>query len=331
MTPRQTVESNLQQLWASAVSDKTYQVYMSGFKVFQKFMDTCVRDDHQCLPPLSEHTLLLFVTYCYRNLHLRYATIKSYLCGVRFVYMKAGVDNPWQSGNLQRLQTIVNAVKKDQCPSTSVRLPITAEVLSDLCGVLGRSVFPYSITLMMKAVCCLAFFAFLRCGEFTCDVFDPEKHLCMSSVVFNSDYTGFTLLIKASKTDPFRHGVTLTLHKVGNDVCPVNSMLQYLSWRSAATPPDDAPLFVSTGEAALSRNIFLDYLRTLLVRAGYNHHSYNGHSFRIGAATTAAKSNIPDHLIQTMGRWSSQCYTRYIRTAQDSIARAQRHMSGDKQ
>ncbi|VDI22614.1 Hypothetical predicted protein [Mytilus galloprovincialis] len=36
-----------------------------------------------------------------------------------------------------------------------------------------------------------------------------------------------------------------------------------------------------------------------------------------------AGSKIEDHLIQTLGRWSSQCYTRYIRTSLSTIQQAQ--------
>ena len=48
--------------------------------------------------------------------------------------------------------------------------------------------------------------------------------------------------------------------------------------------------------------------------------NFSSHSFRIGAATVAARSGIPDHLIQTMGRWSSNAYQLYIRMPADSLA-----------
>ena len=48
---------------------------------------------------------------------------------------------------------------------------------------------------------------------------------------------------------------------------------------------------------------------------------YTGHSFRMGAATTAARVGIPDNMIKTSGHWSSEAYRLYIRSSEDDIAR----------
>jgi hypothetical protein len=56
----------------------------------------------------------------------------------------------------------------------------------------------------------------------------------------------------------------------------------------------------------------------ILTSLGYNSDLHSGHSFRIGTITTAG-STIEYYLIQTLGRWSSLCYTRYIITSMSKI------------
>ena len=82
------------------------------------------------------------------------------------------------------------------------------------------------------------------------------------------------------------------------------------------------PLFLFADGTVLTRSRFISCLRSLLEKVGLKAELYAGHSFRIGAATTAASAGLPDWLIQAMGRWNSVCYKRYIRITNQSLQSA---------
>ena len=50
----------------------------------------------------------------------------------------------------------------------------------------------------------------------------------------------------------------------------------------------------------------------LLRLVGLDPQHYSGHSFRIGGATSATIAGLNDYEIKLLGRWSSDCYKRYI-------------------
>ena len=86
-------------------------------------------------------------------------------------------------------------------------------------------------------------------------------------------------------------------------------MLGYLKFRG--TSP--GPLFQYSSGTPLTRQALTSETRNLLSLSGLNAANYAGHSYRIGAATTAASVGLPPWLIKTLGRWSSDCYERYVR------------------
>lgn len=55
-------------------------------------------------------------------------------------------------------------------------------------------------------------------------------------------------------------------------------------------------LFIEENGTLLTRNFFITKLKqlSLLNLLGYRDEKYNGHSYRIGAATSAASSNVED-------------------------------------
>ena len=108
--------------------------------------------------------------------------------------------------------------------------------------------------------------------------------------------------------------------KTGRDLCPVSAVVAYLTLRSSAA----GPLLVWQDSRPLLRDQFVQLVKAALQVAGIDHKLYSGHSFRIGAATSAACAGLPAHTIQAMCRWSSDAYLTYIKCPRDSLAKISR-------
>ena len=167
----------------------------------------------------------------------------------------------------------------------------------------------------------LAFFGFLRIGELTCDShFNPERHLSFSDLVFMPKSSPRYMLVqlKVSKTDLFRKGQIIVTGKANSHFCPLSAMLAYLESR---TPfPTTGPLFTFQSGSFLNRGRLTNETRLLLSKEGLNSGEFAGHSFRIGAATTAASANLPPWIIKVLERRSSDCFERYIKTPPSVLA-----------
>ncbi|KAG1955732.1 putative nuclease HARBI1 [Pimephales promelas] len=72
------------------------------------------------------------------------------------------------------------------------------------------------------------------------------------------------------------------------------------------------PLFIDDDNLPASRHWFQRNLKSTLNSSGIPTEQFSSHSFRIGAATTAAQRGLPDHQIKMLGRWSSQAFETYI-------------------
>ena len=167
----------------------------------------------------------------------------------------------------------------------------------------------------------MGFFGFLRAGEFTVRTaadFDPSSSLMLEDVAVDKhdDPSMVRIRLNQSKTDPFRHGVDVFLGRTRADLCPVSALLAYIAVRPAVC----GPLFVFGDGSFLSRDKLVTSVRTTLQQAGMSAQSYTRHSFRIGAATTAAQVGLEDSVIKMLGRWESTAYQLYVRTPRESLA-----------
>ena len=181
---------------------------------------------------------------------------------------------------------------------------------------------------MLWAAVCTGFSGFLRAGEFTVhspQAYDLEANLSLGDLVLdNHENPSLSHLhIKQSKTDPFRQGVHIYLGATGADVCPVHALIQYIAVRTS----EPGPLFQFSSGKPLTRATLVSHLHAALQEAHVEFKHYNGHSFRIGAATTAAQRGLEDSLIQTLGHWKSGAYKLYIKLPRTQLASVSRALA----
>lgn len=269
--------------------------------------------------PASEGTLIYFASYLART--VCHCTIKIYLAAVRNLHIVSDYNDSLQ-GKLLLKKILRGILRYQGCPRIS-RQPVTPRVLLVFRPVL-ESWLDVRDFCMIWAAFTLAFFAFLRCSEFTypgARNFSSQFNLTTDCVTFSPSLARpqhMLLKLKSSKTDSFRQGQSLVLARCSSLLCPVSAMQRYFM----LAQPRPGPLFYFQSGRLLTRSSVTHLLQDSARCAGLPYESLKGHSFRIGAASAAAAAGLPDWLIKVLGRWSSDCYQLHIRTPETVLLSA---------
>ena len=213
-----------------------------------------------------------------------------------------------------RLHLLIRGIKRTQGSLHSLppRQPITPNTLKIIHDNLFKSTRRYEDKVMLWAAMTTAFFGFLRVSEYTSThktKYDHTTTLLYSDIHIQGDIAHIT--IKASKTDPFRQGITIRLAANGSFICPLLALRKLLYYH----PTHTGPLFTYHSKKYLTRKD----INKLLISTTNGAASITSHSLRIGAASTAAAMGCPKWLIKTMGRWTSDCFRKYVRISQHTI------------
>ncbi|KAE8280151.1 hypothetical protein D5F01_LYC22293 [Larimichthys crocea] len=144
------------------------------------------------------------------------------------------------------------------------------------------------------------------------------------SVIFETFYTTprakhhFRVAVAVATTMTSRHRLRLSpliqpLPRASSPLSPHEPVLNYINSRLACqASPLDPPFISETGRVA-ARSWFQRHFRQILLRSGIPPEPYSGHSFRIGAASTASGRGIPDNITKILGHWASTAYLAYSR------------------
>ena len=233
--------------------------------------------------------------YAYESQSVSYKTIKVYLAAIRLHHNIIENNTPdLTDDNL--LHLVCRGIHRLQGDSQRTCLPITINLIHTIKEQLRQSAYMLQEQRMLQAAFNMAFYGLFRVSKLI--------NLRWSDISFSLDHISVTLY--QSKTDPFRCDCTVKIFKTNSSTCPHNAIDRYQKVSSDVTP--SASLYQAGRFHPLSCAAVTNTLRQLLKQAGIGHPHYSSHSFRIGAATTAAAAGLPAWLIKNLGRWTSKAY-----------------------
>ena len=226
------------------------------------------------------------------------ATIHLYVAGVR-THLK------WRSLPTYRDSFVIKMMLKgvsSQHITPDIRLPVTRNILHQMCTALQFVVKDSYLVAMFKSMLTLAFNGLLRPGEFT---YSP--HVIRIENVYFQDGS-ITLLFPSSKAHnkPFPQKVEV---RPQPQHCPVQYLRNYLQQR----PSGSGALFVKDSGLPVQYPQVLSLFEQLAFFIDLPPECYKPHSLRIGATTELHVLGFSNVIIQERGRWSSQAFRRYIR------------------
>lgn len=188
------------------------------------------------------------------------------------------------------------------------RRPISIELLRDICLATNRVCRSEFEALLFNAAFVLIFFAALRISELVANNKKGNSGLQAGEVCISQEKV--QVFISKSKTDPLGRGRWLTLHACGDPIiCPYLILSKYIAVRPSGT----GNFLVHLDLSPLTRFQFSTILQRCLASLGLGHFKFSSHSFRIGAATEAARMGLDDSIIKRLGRWESERFNLYIR------------------
>ncbi|KAK3086984.1 hypothetical protein FSP39_000036 [Pinctada imbricata] len=299
--PEQPIVGEISRLIQNSVSKNTQNLYASGIDAFDSFRRS--QNLPVIWPPPTNHIVQFIAAMSLKG--YAESTVRSYIKGVSFKCKIYHQCDPTRYFVISKMLEGMKCLTKT--PDT--RLPITISMLSLMLPKLDIICTNLYEAKLFRAAFSISFFAFLRIGELAL-----SKGNSAESVIGIRDIklsnSELSLLIRKSKTDQYGKGIHILLHRTGDSNCPVEKMAQFLRIR----PVIDGPLFCHFDRSPITRYQFSSVLSKTIRSLGLNSLNFKTHSFRIGAATTAAEMGLSDSDIQVAGRWRSQAFKAYIRS-----------------
>ena len=247
-----------------------------------------------------------------------YGHCKNVLCGVKYLHEATGYNFPSSDFGLEET---LQGLKRRLKGTPLMALPIDPTIL--------RRMFKH-INILNKADLAMwcgylvAFYCLFRKANVVPkdSNFDPSCILTRSDIEIDEEGQRVLVYVNFSKTNQYMKSFHVIPIPANSD--PALDLFRHLKdLFSKVDAPGTAPAFSYSRNSFINHRSYTVRLKSLLSKAGLDPARYSGHSFRRGGASYLYSIGGTTLMVQVLGDWSSQVFTRYLHLSIDDRLQAQ--------
>ena len=233
--------------------------------------------------------------------------MKNVLGGIKYLHHALGYhfpsDSVWIEDTLQGLKRKLKGTPNQVLPITPVILRRMYKLID-----IGKT---QDLALWSGFLIAL-FTLFRKANVCPKDLhFDPETVLTRGDIVIDEENERVLIFVNFSKTNQYQKNCHVIPIPKNSD--PSLDLYTHLSTLfSRVEADDDAPALSFTRSNFITHQKFTEKLKTLLAKSGLDPNLFSGHSFRRGGASYLYSVGGTTLMVQVLGSWSSQIFTRYL-------------------
>ena len=236
-----------------------------------------------------------------------YGHLKNLLGGIKYLHHALGYNFPSDS---VWIEDTLQGLKRKLKGTPNQVLPITPVILRRMYKLIDIRK-PQDLALWSGFL--VAFFTLFRKAN-VCPKdlnFDPETVLTRGDIVIDEENERVLIFVNFSKTNQYQKNChVIPIPKNSDPALDLYSHLSTLFSRVEAD--DDAPALSFTRSSFITHKKFTERLKSLLAKSGLDPNLFSGHSFRRGGASYLYSVGGTTLMVQVLGSWSSQIFTRYL-------------------
>ncbi|KNF03619.1 hypothetical protein PSTG_03141 [Puccinia striiformis f. sp. tritici PST-78] len=288
--------------------------YNAAVKKFKTFKTAIGESDYNL--PLSSDDVYAFEAWAGRGANdngakkINATSLTHYLHALKAWHTFHDATYPYHTEKRVKLMLKASGRQDATLPAKQGKSPVLIPDLADLFRLLlGRGPEAEAV----KDLAIVAFWGMVRLAELTYQSNSGparlKKELTIREVTTFQNVT--TLTIHEAKTAKPGELQTIKLHHMNSPLCPAKAIER----RKQATRTDFDALFgYTTGNRRvnLTKRRVNEILRAVWSDLGRPR--LTGHSFRVGGATLRNAVGIEIGEIKSLGRWTTDCYKRYVKT-----------------